>query len=103
MVFPAAQLAASSRREVEIMDDVIKSERLDISIVIPLKDEAESLDELYRRLSEVLDDVGKSYELLFVDDGSTDESFEILERLHEQDKRVKVVKFRTNFGKAAAL
>lgn len=91
-----------TRRELSMNDDKGRRQ-VDISIVIPLKDEEESLEELCGRLIKVLDGVGKSYELIFIDDGSTDGSFQILEKLHGQDTRIKVVQFRANFGKATAL
>lgn len=75
----------------------------EISVVIPLYNEAETLEELHRQLKEVLEEQRRSYEILFVDDGSTDQSPEILARLTESDERVGVVAFRRNFGKAAAL
>jgi glycosyltransferase involved in cell wall biosynthesis len=74
-----------------------------ISVVIPLKDEVESLQELYERLSAVLEEMSGGHEIIFVDDGSTDGSIGLLLRLREADPRVKVIEFRRNFGKAAAL
>jgi glycosyltransferase involved in cell wall biosynthesis len=76
---------------------------LDISVVIPLYNEEESLPELHRRLTEVMSGLGRDYEVIFVDDGSTDRSLEVLERLGRADARVKVRSFRRNFGKSAAL
>jgi glycosyltransferase involved in cell wall biosynthesis len=77
---------------------------MDISIVIPLYNEEESLPELHRRLTEVLSGMGKEYEIIFVDDGSTDRSLETLERLCREDgAHVRVRSFRRNFGKSAAL
>jgi glycosyltransferase involved in cell wall biosynthesis len=75
----------------------------DLSIVIPLYDEAESLDELHRRLSETVDALPCTAEILFVDDGSRDGSFAVLEGLYERDPRVRVIGLRRNFGKTAAL
>lgn len=80
-----------------------KGKDLDISVVVPLLNEESSLVLLYRRLTEALDNLSESYELIFVDDGSTDSSFSALEQLHERDDRVKVIQFRGNYGKAAAL
>lgn len=74
-----------------------------ISVVIPLLNEAEGLQELYDRLRRVLISSGSSFELIFIDDGSDDGSFEILKKLHESDDRVTVIQFRKNYGKAAAL
>ena len=75
----------------------------DISVVVTLFDEAESLDELYRRTVSSLDAAGKRYEIIFVDDGSTDGTFAELERLHASDKRVRAVRFRRNFGQHPAM
>lgn len=76
---------------------------VDISIVIPLMNEEESLVELHRQLLATLSVVNKQYEIIFVDDGSIDNSFTTLTELHKSDDRVEVIKFRRNFGKAAAL
>jgi glycosyltransferase involved in cell wall biosynthesis len=76
---------------------------LELSVVIPVLDEAPSLPVLYRELTGVLEPLRRSYELLFVDDGSRDASFETLEKLHRQDDRVRVFQLRRTFGKAAAL
>jgi glycosyltransferase involved in cell wall biosynthesis len=70
---------------------------------VPVLDEVESLPTLYRELTEVLEPLGRSYELVFVDDGSRDGSFPALEKLHRSDDRVRVLQLRRNFGKAAAL
>jgi glycosyltransferase involved in cell wall biosynthesis len=74
-----------------------------ISLVIPVKDEAESLPELTREIQTVMRATKKSYELIFVDDGSTDTSWIWLERLFRQQTNVKVFKHRGNFGKSIAL
>ncbi|MCI0516159.1 glycosyltransferase family 2 protein [candidate division KSB1 bacterium] len=76
---------------------------MDISIVIPLFNEAASLTELYEQLTQVLSAGEQKYEIIFVDDGSRDDSFQVLERLHQRDARVKIIRFRKNYGKAAAL
>jgi len=78
-------------------------QKVDLSVVIPLYNEAESLPELYQRLTDVLQEENIHYELLFIDDGSRDGSFDVLEKLHQKDSRVRVVQFRKNFGKSAAL
>lgn len=74
-----------------------------LSIVVPLMDEEESLKELYNQILSAVTPLRKPFELIFVDDGSTDGSYQILEELHEHDKRIKVIRFRRNFGKSAAL
>lgn len=73
-----------------------------VSIVIPLYNEEENIEPLYHSLKSVMDREGKDYELLFVDDGSTDRTFQILNQLAEIDDRVKVLSFRRNFGQTAA-
>ena len=75
----------------------------EISVVVTLFDEAESLDELYRRTVSSLDAARRRYEIIFVDDGSTDGTFAELERLHASDKRVRAVRFRRNFGQHPAM
>ena len=77
------------------------STSLRISIVVPLYNEEDSIDYLYRQLTEALEDFGEPYEVIVIDDGSTDSSFEKLSRIHEQDKRWKIVRFRRNFGQTA--
>lgn len=74
-----------------------------LSIVIPLLDEEESIRELYAQIIAATDPLKKPVEMIFVDDGSTDGSFSVLEELHKKDPRVKVIRFRRNFGKSAAL
>ncbi len=74
-----------------------------LSIVIPVYNEAESLETLYRELIEVADAQGYDLDIIFVDDGSTDQSWGIIRRLATGDIRVRGLRFRRNFGKAAAL
>ena len=75
----------------------------DISIVIPVYNEEENIPVLYNKIKGIMKKLNKGYEMIFVDDGSTDSSFKALERLHRKDKNVKIVKFRGNFGQTAAL
>jgi glycosyltransferase involved in cell wall biosynthesis len=75
---------------------------LDLSVVIPVYNEAPNLAELYRELTDTLGPSGLSYELLFIDDGSRDEGFQILAGIQAKDPRVRVVRFRRNFGQTAA-
>lgn len=74
-----------------------------LTVVIPLYNEAESLPELHAQLVRALEPSGYPFELLFIDDGSRDGSFDVIRRLREQDERVKAIQFRRNYGKSAAL
>jgi glycosyltransferase involved in cell wall biosynthesis len=75
-----------------------------ISIIIPLLNEEESLAELTAHLETVLAPLADGeYEVLFIDDGSTDGSFNVLQRLHASNQRIKAIRFRRNYGKSAAL
>jgi glycosyltransferase involved in cell wall biosynthesis len=75
---------------------------LELSIVIPIRNEAPCLAELHRELTETLGSWGRSYEIIIVDDGSTDDSFKILAGLQAVDPRLRVIRFRRNFGQTAA-
>jgi glycosyltransferase involved in cell wall biosynthesis len=77
--------------------------RIEFSAVIPLYNEEQSLEALCGRLMQTLQPLSQRIELIFVDDGSTDGSFAVLRTLHQQDSRVKVIRFRRNFGKSTAL
>ena len=72
-------------------------------MVIPLYNEEDSLKELHQQLRTTLSRMNLRYELLFIDDGSTDRSFQVLRDLKRMDKHVKIVRFRRNYGKSAAL
>jgi glycosyltransferase involved in cell wall biosynthesis len=76
---------------------------MDISVVIPLYNEDESLPELTSWIAKVMDEHNFSYELMFIDDGSTDNSWVVIEQLKLQFPSVKAIKFRRNYGKSAAL
>ncbi|MBC7904667.1 MAG: glycosyltransferase family 2 protein [Gemmatimonadaceae bacterium] len=76
---------------------------MDLSIVIPLIDEAESLPELTRWIEKVMLENNYSYEIIFVDDGSTDNSWEIIQQLRSQNAHIKAIKFQRNYGKSAGL
>ena len=76
---------------------------VELSVILPVLDEVDSLDLLYRELTTVLQSLGRPYELIFVDDGSRDGSFTRIEKLHRSDDRVRAIQLRRNFGKAAAL
>ena len=75
---------------------------MDLSIVIPLLNESESLPELHRWIKEVMHKHNFSYEVIFVDDGSTDDSWKCIEKLSAIDQNVKGIKFLRNHGKSQA-
>jgi glycosyltransferase involved in cell wall biosynthesis len=75
----------------------------DISIVIPLYNEDESLPELVRWIEQVMQTHQFTYEIVMVDDGSTDKSWEVIEQLHEKNPNIKGIRFRRNYGKSAGL
>ncbi len=76
---------------------------LDVSVVVPAKDEEHTIFELVEKIRGVLEDKGKSFEIILVDDGSTDGSFAKMKELAGSDRRVRAVRFLRNFGKSAAL
>jgi len=76
---------------------------MDISVVVPLYNEEESLPELTFRIKKVMDENSFSYEILLVDDGSTDNSWDVVEKLQLENQNIKGIKFRRNYGKSAAL
>lgn len=76
---------------------------MDISLVIPLKDEEESLPELSEWINRVMNANNYSYEIIFVDDGSTDNSWKIIEELRDKNPNIKGIKFQRNYGKSAGL
>ena len=85
------------------MQNIQSKNQKELSVIIPLFNEEKSLSSLYRELKPILKHSGKSYEIIFVDDGSNDNSWSVLERLHAQDKDIRGIQFRKNSGKAAAL
>ena len=76
---------------------------MDISIVVPLYNEEESLPELYAWIKRVMDSHGFTYEIIFINDGSTDGSAEVIKQLSETDRNVRLVSFSRNYGKSPAL
>ena len=76
---------------------------MDISVVIPVLDESESLPELTAWIEKVMNNNGYSYEIIYVDDGSTDNTWETIELLRQGNPHVKGVKFQRNYGKSAGL
>jgi glycosyltransferase involved in cell wall biosynthesis len=76
---------------------------MDISVIVPLLNEAESLPELAAWIERVMSEHNFSYEVIMVDDGSTDESWSVIQDLHAKNPAIKGIKFRRNYGKSAAL
>ena len=74
-----------------------------VSVLVPVLNEEESLPELQKRLQNTLDGIGKPYEIIYINDGSTDTTEVLLEKFHADDKRVKVVEFNRNYGQHMAL
>jgi undecaprenyl-phosphate 4-deoxy-4-formamido-L-arabinose transferase len=77
--------------------------RPEISVVIPVFNEVATLADLHQRLARTLKDTGRPWEIIFVDDGSTDRSADVLRALHAQDPEVRVVRFNRNYGQHAAV
>jgi glycosyltransferase involved in cell wall biosynthesis len=84
------------------MDKQDSGTEAQISIVIPLLNEQENLPRLYEQITQAMQGQA-SYEILFIDDGSTDQSFTALQGFHQNDRRVRVIRFRKNFGQTAAM
>jgi glycosyltransferase involved in cell wall biosynthesis len=78
-------------------------DKIDISIIIPVFNEERNIVPLIHLITEEMDSLGKEYEVLFIDDGSKDRTFEELERIAKTNRRVKVISFRRNFGQTAAM
>lgn len=76
---------------------------MQLSIIIPLLNEQESLEELYRWISETLEASGFSYEVIFIDDGSTDDSWGVIRMLSQKRDHIKAIRFNRNYGKSQAL
>ena len=74
-----------------------------VSVLVPVLNEEESLPELHKRLRDTLNGIGKPYEIIYINDGSTDTTEVLLERFHADDKRVKVIEFNRNYGQHMAL
>lgn len=76
---------------------------IDVSVLVPVLNEAGTVAELAQRVAEILDGLGKSFEVIFIDDGSKDDTAARVREAHANDPRVKLIRLRRNFGKAAAL
>jgi glycosyltransferase involved in cell wall biosynthesis len=76
---------------------------IDLSIIVPLYNEEACVNPLYTSLKEECNELGLNYEFVFIDDGSTDSTYELLSALHDGDPQVKVIRFRKNYGQTAAM
>jgi glycosyltransferase involved in cell wall biosynthesis len=85
------------------LDIINKTYPIEISVIIPLFNEEDSLQILYEKLILVLDETGKGFEIIFVNDGSSDKSSSVLHEIQENDERVVVFESERNYGKANAL
>jgi len=75
----------------------------DLSLIIPVYNEAKNLEELHAEITDSCQHLGKSYEIIFIDDGSWDESFVVLKKILRKDPRIRIIRLRKNFGQTAAL
>ncbi|MBN1559537.1 glycosyltransferase family 2 protein [candidate division KSB1 bacterium] len=82
---------------------MLKKEKPYLSVVVPFFNEEESIEQLWATLKGSLDDVGQPYEVIFVDDGSTDQTRDIMRRLATENVELRVILFRANFGQSAAM
>jgi undecaprenyl-phosphate 4-deoxy-4-formamido-L-arabinose transferase len=77
--------------------------RPSLSVVVTLYDEEATIEELYRRTMTALEEFGRPFELIVVDDGSSDGTWRLVERLHDRDDRLRAVRFKRNFGQHPAM
>jgi len=92
-----------ARRLYDILAAMNRAERVDFSLIIPVYNEAENLTELYGELRSASDQLERNYEIIFVDDGSGDRSWQILKGFQKEDAGVRIFRLRRNFGQTAAL
>jgi len=93
----------SFTKHYDIFSQIMKKSTYDLSLVIPVFNEQKNLDQLYNEITVSCKELNKSYQVVFVDDGSTDNSLDVLINLQKQDPRVRVIRLRKNFGQTAAL
>jgi len=91
---------SSSTRKITVRP---RGDKVDLSVVVPIYNEEESIAFLYERVTSALQNTALVYELILVDDGSSDRSFLLLKDIALQDQRIKVIRFRRNFGQTAAM
>ena len=82
---------------------ITTGQEVKVSIVVPMFNEEDNVDDFYSRVTDTLNDFDKSYEIIFIDDGSTDRTFELLKSLYDQDPAVRVIRFVRNFGQQIAM
>lgn len=80
----------------------VTNREIDYSIVVPVMNEQENVKRLYSAIKKVMDKLTPAYEIIFIDDGSTDDTYKILHSTHKRDSKLKVIKFRGNFGQSPA-
>lgn len=85
------------------MSDSAREKTKKISVVVPVFNEEKNIKLLYPKIKQVLDNLGKNYEIIFIDDGSTDKTATFLHQICQEDRKVKAVVFRRNFGQTAAI
>ena len=84
-----------------MLDHSDRQDSPDVSVVVPVYDEADSLTELAREIRSVCEGAGYRFEVWFVDDGSQDTSWQVIETLHKEDNRIAGLRLRRNYGKSA--
>jgi undecaprenyl-phosphate 4-deoxy-4-formamido-L-arabinose transferase len=85
------------------LPELVEADALGVSLVVPLYNEESTVEHVYRRSVEALETLGRPYEIILVDDGSTDGTWAIIERLHESDAQLRAVRFKRNFGQHPAM
>src|SRR2546430_1805567 len=101
---PQIEEITSALAETETSLDASSSQKVALSIVVPVMNEEQNVRPLFQKLSDQLNSLGQNYEVIFVDDGSTDNTFRELKTLHEEHPgTIRVIRFRRNFGKTPAL
>jgi glycosyltransferase involved in cell wall biosynthesis len=93
----------NNQRMVKASSFCSEEEVIYLSVVIPVYNEKQSLEHLYENLNAVLPKIGKSYEVILIDDGSSDGSFIELKKIHEKNNNYKIIRFRKNFGQTPAM
>lgn len=100
---PIRATPAKRAKAIDRVDEICPAQLHSLSVVIPIHNEADNLWPLYRELNDALASLGCAYEIILVDDGSTDGSTAIIEELTRQDEHVRAIIFRRNYGQTAAM